>query len=182
MVSSLASAQKGIWVKHQVKERMTNLQEQKVRCLPNCTFSAKSDDRGMNFQFNYYSPVDRKNHSYRGQVAWTWQSAKGVGTLLTGEKVTIRGVVSNLSTEASNVTAYVYFGTWGFMKPEAGKQLSAAANSSTSLVGSFDVPKQPGLNRDGTQNPYLYLKFLLSGGNEQRFIERTIIYKWQPTN
>ena len=176
------SIQKGVWLKYQVKERMTNLQEQKARCLPNCSFSAKSDDRGMNFEFNYYSFVDRKNHIYRGQVAWTWQNMKGSGTLIPGEKVTIRGVVSNLSGESSGVNAFANLGTWKFMKPEAGKPDSASPNSSTVMIGTFDVPKQPGLNRDGTQNPYLYLTFMLSGGNEQRFIERTIVYKWQNIN
>ena len=45
--------QSGIWEKYEVKERMTNLQEQKARCLPNCSFSGKSDDMGMNIEFNY---------------------------------------------------------------------------------------------------------------------------------
>lgn len=176
------SIQKGIWVKYQVKERMTNLQEQKARCLPNCSFNAKSDDRGMNFEFNYYSFVDRKNHIYRGHVSWTWQNMKGSGNLIPGEKVTIRGVVSNLSRESSGVSAFANFGTWKFTKPEPGKPDSASPNSTTVMIGTFEVPKQPGINRDGTPNPYLYLTFMLSGGNEQRFIERTIVYKWQTIN
>ncbi|MBL7725514.1 MAG: hypothetical protein JNK27_15305 [Chitinophagaceae bacterium] len=186
---TISTAQQvGLWERSEVYERMTNLQDQKARCLPNCSFSGKADDMGMTFEFNYYSNVDRKSHLYRGHVAWVWKNQKGPATLVPGEKVTIRGVINNLSAENSGVTAYAMLGIWRFMKPESGKSgdESAKPNGSAVMVGSFDVPKQPGINRDGTKNPYLRLTFTLSGGNEQSFIERTIVYKWtafqgQPT-
>ncbi len=174
--------QSGIWEKYEVKERMTNLQEQKARCLPNCSFSGKSDDMGMNIEFNYYSNVDHKNHVYRGHVAWEWKNQKGPGTLIPGEKVTIRGIISNLTSETSGVSGYATFGNWGFMKPESGKSgdETARPNGTAIMVGSFEVPKGPGKKPDGSINPYLNLTFTLSGGNEQSFIDRTIVYKWKP--
>ncbi len=181
LISFFATAQqKGIWVKSEVTERMTNLQEQKARCLPNCSFSAKSDDRGMNYEFNYYSSVDRKNHIYRGHVAWEWRTQQGPGSLVPGEKVTIRGVVSNLTAESGGVYAYAKLGNWGFMKPESGKSgdETARPNGTAIMLGSFEVPKEPSRKPDGTVIPYLYLTFMLSGGNEQQYIERTIAYKW----
>lgn len=178
-----AGQQIGVWEKFEVKERMTNLQDQKARCLPKCSFSGRSDDRGMNFEFSYYSDVDRKSHVYRGHVAWEWKNAKGPGMLIPGEKVTIRGIISNLSSETGGVTGYVMFGNWRFMKPESGKSgdENAGPNGTAIMVGSFDVPKEPGRKPDGTLIPYLNLHFSLSGGNEQRFIERTIVYKWKAT-
>lgn len=178
----LASGQKpGTWEKFKVEERMTDLQNPKDRCLPKCSFSGKSDDMGMNFEFRY-SGADKKTHVYRGHVAWEWKNSKGPGTLVPGEIVTIKGIVSNLTTENSSVTAWASFGAWGFMKPQSGKSgdETAKPNGSATMIGSFNVPKQPGLNKDGSENPYLQLTFTLSGGNQQRFVQRTIIYKWTP--
>lgn len=160
---------------------MTDLQNPKDRCLPNCSFSGKADDMGMNFEFKYQG-TDKKTHTYRGHVAWQWNNSKGPGTLVPGEVVTIKGIVSNLTSEKSSVTAWASFGTWGFMKPQSGKTGDefAKPNGSATMIGSFTVPKQPGFNRDGSENPYLRLTFTLSGGNQQRFVERTIIYKWTP--
>ncbi len=174
-----AFSQNGTWQRSGVKENMTNLKEQKARCLPNCTFSGKSDDMGMTYEFNYYSNIDRKSHVYRGHVAWTW---KNPGTMVPGEKITIRGVISNLSAESGGVTAYATLGNWGFMKPESGKSgdESAKPNGSAVMAGTFEVPKV-GYKPDGTIIPYLNLTFILSGGNEQKFIERTIVYKWVPS-
>ncbi|HMU46740.1 MAG TPA: hypothetical protein PKC72_10255 [Chitinophagaceae bacterium] len=181
-VTFLAAGQKpGTWEKYKVEERMTDLQNPKDKCLPKCSFSGKSDDMGMNFEFSY-TGVDKKTHVYRGHVAWEWKNSKGPGTLIPGEIVTIKGIVSNLTSEYSRVTAYATFGTWGFMKSASGKSgdETAKPNGSVTMIGSFNVPKQPGLNKDGSENPYLRLTFTLSGGNQQRFVERTIIYKWTP--
>ncbi|MGB3006763.1 MAG: hypothetical protein WBC06_09650 [Chitinophagaceae bacterium] len=177
----ISTAQKtGVWVKFEVKERMTDISAQQKR-NPSFLFSAKSDDKGMNFEMSSVWANDKKRHTYRGQVAWEWTCQKGPSMLIPGEKVTIKGVISNLSGEpSSSICAYAVFGNWGFMKPKSGKSGDECAkhNGSATMIGSFTVPKQPGLNRDGTQNPYIYLKLSLHGGNESSFIDRTITYKW----
>lgn len=182
-LSSLLSAQQqGVWEKLEVKERMTDVVAQKKR-NPSFSFSAKSDDMGMTFEMSSVWANDRKTHTYRGHVAWTWTNQKGPSTLIPGEQVTIKGIISNLTAEpTSNICATATLGTWGFLKPQSGKSGDECAkpNGSTTMIGTFPVPKQPGLNRDGTQNPYLYLTFSLNGGNESRFIERVITYKWKP--
>jgi hypothetical protein len=172
----------GVWEKVEVKEKMTDVAVHKKR---NATFSfsAKSDDKGMNFEMSSVWANDKKTHTYRGHVAWEWTCQKGPGTLVPGEQVTIKGIISNLSTEpSSSICAYAVFGNWGFMKPQSGKSGDECAkpNGTATMIGSFPVPKQPGLNRDGTPNLFLYLKLSLHGGNESRFIDRTITYKWKP--
>jgi len=145
-------------------------------------FSAKADDNGMNFEMSSVWSNDKKRHTYRGQVAWEWTCQKGPSMLIPGELVTIKGIISNLSDEPTgNICAYARFGNWGFMKPQSGKSGDECArpNAGAVMIGSFTVPRQPSLKRDGTFNYYLYLTFSLSGGNESRFIERTITYKWK---
>ena len=171
---------KGWWVKHSVKDEMTNETELKKR---NSTYSflGKAGSNGQSFELKYYSNVDRKTHTYRGHVKWEWTVKRHQDSLLAGELVTIKGLVSNLSAEPTgNVTAWADFGTWGFMKPASGKSadLNAGPNGTATMIGSFTVPKGPGLKRDGTLNPYFSLTFHLSGGNESRFIRRIITYKW----
>lgn len=171
----------GVWERVEVKERMTDVVAGKKR-NPTFQFSAKADDMGMNFEMSSVWSNDKKIHTYRGHVAWKWTNQKGPATLIPGEQVTIEGIISNLTSEPSaSICAYANFGTWGFMKPKSGKSGDECArpNGSTTIIGTFPVPKQPGLNRDGTQNPYIYLKFSLHGGNDSRFIERTITYKWK---
>lgn len=173
-------AQNGHWFRESVKENKTDLTAQKAKCLPKCSFSGTSKDLGMNFEFSYYSDVDKKHHSYKGQSSWTWSSTEAISSLLPGQKITIRMIINNLSSENSGVTGYAMFGNWGFMKPESGKSgdETAKPNGSAIMVGTFEVPKSPGYNKDGSLNPYLRLTFLLSGGNEQRYIERIYTYKW----
>ncbi len=172
--------QQGVWEKFEVKERMTDVALHKKR-NPSFSFSAKSDDKGMNFEMSSVWSNDRKTHTYRGHAVWEWTCQKGPAMLIPGEKVTIKGILSNLSSEPSgSVCGYAVFGNWRFMKPQSGKSGDECAkpNGNATMIGSFTVPKQPGLNRNGTQNPYIYLTFSLSGGNESRFIERIITYKW----
>lgn len=180
-VSFISTAQKtGVWEKFEVKERMTDVAAHQKRNA-SFLFSAKSDDKGMNFEMSSVWSNDKKRHSYRGHVAWEWTNLKGPSMLIPGEKVTIKGVISNFSGEpSSSICAYAVFGNWGFMKPQSGKSGDECAkpNGSATMIGTFTVPKQPGLNRDGTQNPYIYLKLSLHGGNESSFIDRTITYKW----
>jgi len=172
----------GIWEKYDVKERMTDVAENKKRNA-SFSFSAKSDDKGMNFEMSSVWSNDRKTHTYRGQVAWEWTCQKGPAMLIPGEQVTIKGIISNLSAEPTgSICGNVIFGNWRFMKPQTGKSGDECAkpNGSTIITGSFTVPKQQSLRRDGTLNPYIYLTFTLNGGNESRFIERTITYIWKP--
>lgn len=174
--------QQGVWEKLEVKEKMTDIAAQKKR-NPSFSFTAKSDDIGMNFEMSSVWANDQKRHTYRGQVTWTWVNQKGSVMLIPGEQITIKGTISNLSSEPNaSICAYATFGNWGFMKPQSGKSGDECAktNGFAVMIGTFTVPKQPGLNRDGTPNPYIYLTFSLHGGNESRFIERTIIYKWKP--
>lgn len=175
--------QTGVWERFEVKEKMTDVAANKKR---NSTFlfSAKADDNGMNFEMSSVWSNDKKRHTYRGQVAWEWTNLKGPSMLIPGEKVTIKGIISNLSGEPnSSICAYAVFGNWGFMKPQSGKSGDECAkvNKSATMIGTFTVPKQPGLKRDGTVNPYITLTFSLHGGNESCFIERSITYKWTPT-
>ena len=173
--------QQGVWEKFEVKERMTDVAKNKKR-NPSFSFSAKSDDKGMNFEMSSVWSNDKKTHTYRGHVAWVWTCEKGPGLLIPGEQVTIKGIISNLSDEPSgSICGNAVFGNWRFMKPQSGKSGDECAkpNGSSIMIGSFTVPKQPGIKRDGTANPYIYLTFSLNGGNESRFIERIITYKWK---
>ncbi len=173
--------QQGVWEKFEVKERMTDVAANKKR-NPSFSFSAKSDDKGMNFEMSSVWSNDKKTHTYRGHVAWEWTCQKGPAMLIPGEQVTMKGIISNLSSEPSgSICGYAIFGNWRFMKPQSGKSGDECAkpNGSAIMIGSFTVPKQPGIKRDGTLNPYIYLTFSLSGGNESRFIERIITYKWK---
>lgn len=177
-----SAQQQGVWEKFEVKEKMTDVVTQKKR-NPSFSFSAKADDMGMNFEMSSVWANDRKTHTYRGHVAWTWANQKGPGMLIPGEQVTIKGTISNLSPEpGANICAFARFGNWGFMKPQSGKSGDECAkiNGSAVMIGTFTVPKQPGLNRDGTTNPYINLTFSLHGGNESCFIDRIITYKWKP--
>ena len=182
-ISYLATAQQqGIWEKFEVKERMTDVVAQKKK-NPSFSFSAKSDDNGMNFEMSSVWANDKKTHAYRGHVAWAWTNLKGPGMLVPGEQVTIKGTISNLTSEPNaKICAFATFGTWGFMKPQSGKSGDECAktNGFAVMIGTFTVPKQPGLNRDGTTNPYIHLAFSLHAGNESCFIERIITYKWKP--
>jgi hypothetical protein len=175
--------QTGVWERTEVKEKMTDVAAFKKR-NPTFLFSAKADDYGMNFEMSSVWSNDKKRHTYRGQVAWEWTNLKGPSMLIPGEKVTIKGIINNLSGEpGSSICAYAVFGNWGFMKPQSGKSGDECAkvNKSATMIGTFTVPKQPGIKRDGTVNPYITLKFSLHGGNESSFIERVITYKWTPT-
>lgn len=169
---------KGMWVEFNVKDEMTNETELKKRC-PKCSFLGKAGDNGLSYEMVYFSDVDKKNHTYRGHVKWEWTLTIKPDSLIPGEIVTIKGLVSNLSGEPTgSVSAWAQLGTWGFMKPAAGNTDFAGPNGNTILIGSFTVPKGPSLNRDGTVNPYFVLTFHLSGGNDTRFIRRIITYKW----
>lgn len=111
--------QTGVWERFEVKEKMTDAAVFKKR---NSTFlfSAKADDNGMNFEMSSVWSNDKKRHTYRGQVAWEWTNLKGPSMLIPGEKVTIKGIISNLSGEpGSSICAYAVFGNWGFMKPQS---------------------------------------------------------------
>lgn len=178
--SFVLSQPKGWWVKHAVKDIMTNETQLKKRC-PKCSFLGKAGNNGLSYEMIYHSDVDKKTHTYRGHVQWEWTVLKQPDSLLPGELVTIKGLVSNLSAEPTgNVSAWASFGNWGFMKPASGKSAdrNAGPNGTATMIGSFTVPKGPGLNRDGTPNPYFTLTFELSGGNDSRFIRRIITYKW----
>lgn len=178
--NSIMAQQQGVWEKYEVKERMTDVEANKKR-NPSFLFSAKSDDKGMNFEMSSVWANDKKTHTYRGHAAWEWTCQKGPAVLIPGELVTIKGTISNLSAEPTgSISGYAVFGNWHFMKPQSGKSGDEVArpNGSAIMIGSFTVPKQPSLKRDGTLNPYIYLTFSLNGGNESRFIERTITYKW----
>lgn len=169
---------KGWWVKHAVKDIMTNETELKKRC-PKCSFLGKAGNNGLSYEMIYHSDVDGKTHTYRGHVQWEWTVKRHPDTLMAGEMVTIKGTVSNLSGEPySGTTAWASFGTWGFMKPLSGKNVTAGPNSSLIIIGSFTTPKGPSLQRDGSLNPYSTLTFELSGGNDSRFVRRIITYKW----
>lgn len=175
-------AQDGYWQRFDVKEDMTDIQKLIKTTYKNFNpahhkFSGKTGDMGMNFEYVYYSTIDGKNHTYRGHVAWEWSNPN---TMTPGDKLKVKGIISNLSAEGS-VSAYINIGAAGFMKPEPGNLDYAKPNGTTKIAGTAIVPK-PGLDRNGKLIPYLNLKFTLSGGNEFRWIERTIIYKWIPKN
>lgn len=177
-----ATAQDGYWQRSDVKEEMTDIQKLIKNTYKNFNpahhkFSGKTGDMGMNFEYIYYSTIDRKNHTYRGHVAWEWSNPN---TMNPGDKLTVKGIVSNLTGESGSASAYVNMGAAGFMKPEAGYPGYASPNSTIKMAGTAIIPK-PGIDRNGKLIPYLYVKFGLSGGNEFRWVERTIIYKWIPT-
>lgn len=177
-----AMAQDGYWQRSDVKEEMTDIQKLIKNTYKNFNpahhkFSGKTGDMGLNFEYIYYSTIDRKNHTYRGHVAWEWSNPN---TMNPGDKLTVKGIVSNLTGESGSVSAYVNMGAADFLKPETGYPGYASPNSTTKMAGTAIIPK-PGIDRNGKLIPYLYVKFGLSGGNEFRWVERTIIYKWIPT-
>lgn len=175
-------AQEGYyWLRIAVKDTMTNIEKLIKNTYPSFNpahhrFTGQSGDRGQSFEYVYYSTIDRKNHTYRGHVAWQWTNP---ASMVPGQKLTVRGIVSNLSPENSCVSAYMRLGSFSFMKPETGKPYCASANGSTTMAGTVEIPK-PGLDRNGKVIPYLYLTMILSGGNEFRWVERTITFQWTP--
>lgn len=176
-----ARSQEGYWQKTVARDTSTNIRELIKNTYKNFNpaqhrFSAKTGDMGLNFEYIYNSSVDRKEHTYRGHVAWEWSNPS---TLKPGDKLPVRGVISNLTGESMNVTASVVLGTYSFMKPEPGKLYYAPPNGTTSIKGTADIPK-PGIDRNGKLIPYLYLKFNLSGGNDFTWVQRTIEYQWVP--
>ncbi|MBI5858079.1 MAG: hypothetical protein HZB42_10590 [Sphingobacteriales bacterium] len=176
-----ARSQDGYWQRYNVKDTMTDVQKlirntYKNFNLAHHKFSAQTGDMGLSFEYNYYSTIDKKDHIRRGHVAWEWTNPS---TMTPGEKLTVRGIVSNLTAESGNVSAYVKLSSFGFMKPEPGKLSYAKPNGTTIMAGTAEVPK-PGIDRNGKLIPYLYLKFVLSGGNNFTWVERTITYTWIP--
>lgn len=175
--------QQGYWKRIKVEENMTDLPTL-LKSYPlanpaNNKFSGNADDMGMNYELNQYSDIDRKNHLYKGHVSWEWGNFT---SFKPGDKVTLRGVVTNLSSEPGTcVSAYATLGSYGFVTHEAGKPDCAPPNGSTIVAGTAEVPK-PAVDRNGNLIRYLNFKFVLSGGNEWKFVERTIVYEWISTN
>lgn len=175
--------QQGYWKRIKVEENMTDLPTL-LKSYPlanpaNNKFSGNTDDMGMNYELNQYSDIDRKNHLYKGHVSWEWGNFT---SFKPGDKVTLRGVVTNLSSEPGTcVSAYATLGSYGFVTHEAGKPDCAPPNGSTIVAGTAEVPK-PAVDRNGNLIRYLNFKFVLSGGNEWKFVERTIVYEWISTN
>lgn len=179
--STKAWPQDGYWQRYSVKDTMTDIQKLIKNFYKNFNpahhkFSAKTGDMGLSYEYSYYSTVDKKNHIHRGHVAWEWTNPS---SMKPGDKLTVKGIISNLTGEPGNISAYAMLGSYAFMKPEPGKLSYATPNGSTKIAGTAEVPK-PGIGRDGKLIPYLYMKFVLSGGNEFNWVERTITYKWIP--
>lgn len=167
----------GIWKQTGIHINQTDLQAQKAKCLPNCSFTGHADEDGMQYRYAHLG-ADRKTHVYSGHVRFDWQSAKGTGTLLPGETVRVIAYVTNTG-DAGTTSGYVTAGRNGFMTSRSG-QAYAGLNGTVVMVGTFVVPKEPAQKPDGTLIPTWDITFVLTGGNETRYIERIVTYTWQP--
>lgn len=176
--SGLHGQPKGVWVKVSAKDEMTNETELKKKC-PKCGFLGKSGDRGLSYEMTYFSTVTNRNYIYRGQMNWDWNGRLSADSLFPGEEISMKAVINNLSGEATgSVSGWIQFGNWGFTKPLPGMKDYAGPNGSITITGSFNVPKEPALFRDGSKNLFITMSYHLSGGNETRFIRRFVTYKW----
>lgn len=181
MLPVAAVQAQGVWEKVNVKDEMPREAEIKKK-MKSYSFMAKTGENFLTYDMSYYSDPLRKSFKYIGTLSWAWSSQKGYGTLVPGEVVTVKATVSNNSAEPTgSVAGWISYGNWGFTKPVPAKPDFAGPNSSIKLEGSFTVAKKPALNKDGTINPYLTIRFEVSGGNDTRFIRRIITYKWTAT-
>lgn len=174
---SLSAQSSAIWKQTGVRVNQTDLQAQKARCLPHCSFSGHADDDGMQYRYAHRG-ADGKTHVYSGHVRFDWQSSKGMTSLTPGETVSVSAYVTNQG-DAGHVSAFAVAGKNGFMKPRGGKD-SAPVGGNIVMEGTFPVPRSPAQRPDGSIIPTWEITFTLTGGNETRFIERIITYTWQP--
>lgn len=170
----------GVWEKVNVKDEYPNETEIKKK-LKSYSFMAKTGENFLTYDMGYYAEALKKSFKYIGTLSWDWNSQKGYLLLIPGEVVNVKVLVSNNSPNGS-VSGWIQYGNWAFTKPVPPKPDIAGPNSTIKLEGSFTVAKQPGLHKDGSIQPYLWISFHLMGGNETRFIKRTITYKWKPGN
>ena len=131
--NSIMAQQQGVWEKYEVKERMTDVEANKQK-KPQFLFSAKSDDKGMNFEMSSVWANDKKTHNLQGACGLGVDLPKGPAVLIPGELVTIKGTISNPSAEPTgSISGYAVLATGISMKPQSGKV-------AMKLQGPMEVP------------------------------------------